>query len=72
MLCQHCGAEIPSDRAEFLAETGKPATCVEHSGEVAAVSFLEYGHKTAGCVVTIPGTDKEAIRLALRAYRRSR
>ena len=70
--CEVCGAEIPPERVEFLELTGKSPRCVDHSGEVAAVTFMEYGHKTAGAIVKVAGDNKEAIRLATRAYRRSR
>ena len=70
MNCNVCQKEIDPDRAEFLALTNKEATCVDHSGEVRKVVFMEYDHKTAPSLVVVDGADSEAVRLATRAFRR--
>lgn len=72
MRCQTCNVLIDTDRAEYLAETNAPPTCTAHSTTKAKVTLMEYGHKTAGALVVVDGEDKESVRLANRAYRRSR
>ena len=69
--CIRCGRAIDPDRAQFLTETGKPATCKACSTEQAAVCFVDYAHKTAGNLVIV-GTNAEQVRLATRAYKRAR
>lgn len=71
MTCTHCGGPVDSDRAEFLQETGRPAACIDCTGESPRLVLMEYGHKTAGYAVAVPN-DPEAQRLAIRAYRRAR
>jgi len=68
MICG-CGSEIPAERLEILPDT---QVCADCSTEQRRVGFLVYGHKTAGEVVMVDGADKEAVRQAERAYRRSR
>lgn len=77
MECTKCGSIVPNARVEFLTERSKPITCLICSKEQKQIGFVVYGHKTAGSVITVPqnpdGTnDPEKIRIAQRAYRRSR
>ena len=67
MLKCFCGREIPEERIEFGFKT-----CVEHSGAKQSIGFMSYGHKTAGEVVIISGSDKEQQRIARRCYERKR
>lgn len=67
--CEVCGVEIDSDRLEVFPNT---TCCPKHSGVQKKVCFMEYGHKTAPSLVTIDSGDRESIRKATRAFRRSR
>jgi hypothetical protein len=72
-----CGQDISDERVEFLKSTGRAITCITCSREQPKVSFMSYTHKTAGEIVVVPnnpdGTrNKELIRIAERAFRRSR
>lgn len=71
MTCIHCSSPVDPDRAEFLRETRRPAVCMSCTGESPKLVFSEYGHKTAPSLVVV-GTDPEAQRLALRAFKRAR
>lgn len=68
-LCMHCKAEIPTDRVEFLRSSGRPCVCITCTAESPKLTLMEYGHKTAGCLVVVSRGDEHK---ALRAYRRSR
>lgn len=75
--CKECGDEIPQERIDILNEKGWPLHCVRCSKVQPAVVLMDYAHKTAGEVVVIPnnqdGTNnEELVRIAKRAYRRSR
>lgn len=67
--CEKCAAEIDAERLEALPNT---RTCAKCSTVQKVVTMMDYGHKTAPSLVVIEATDKEAIRLAKRAFHRSR
>lgn len=67
--CMYCNTSIPTERVEFLQESGRPCVCVKCSEERPKLTLMEYGHKTAGYLVIVGRGDE---RKALRAYRRSR
>lgn len=69
MNCPYCHLPISAERAEFLAETGRPVVCIACTGETPRLVLMEYGHKTAGYAVVVPRGDEHK---ALRAYRRAR
>lgn len=72
MNCRICNEPIPEERVEALQEIGLPFdTCVLHSQVTKPVTLMEYGHKTAGALVRVP-QDSESVRLAKRAFNRSR
>ena len=64
-----CGKEIPAERLEVFPNATSCAGC---STVVRNRVYMEYGHKTAGALVVVSGDDKESVRLAERAFRRSR
>ena len=70
MQCS-CGREIPEERTEFLIEHGKPLTCLSCSRERPKLTYMDQAHKTAAYVVIVEN-DPEQIRLARRAFKRSR
>ena len=75
--CKHCGGEIPQERVEFLEQSNRDLTCVKHSKEQAAKSYLVFDNKTAGSIMIVPNRsdgshDIEAIRQAERADKRDR
>lgn len=76
-VCVTCGVDI-SERVEIFKEIGKKCYfCLKCSPEQKAISFMVYGHKTAGTLLIVPqnndGTNnQEKIRIAQRAYRRKR
>lgn len=67
--CEHCGKPIAEERLEALPGT---TTCVNCSTEERVVGYLSYAHKTAPALIVVNPKDKEALRLAQRANRRSR
>lgn len=67
--CKICGDEIPADRLEALPGT---TTCVSHSGTTKRIGMMDYSHKTAPALVVLDSRNKEAMRLAHRAFHRSR
>lgn len=67
--CMCCCSRVPSSRAKFLKDTGRPMLCIRCTGESARMVLMEYGHKTAGFAVTVPRGSE---RIAMRCYRRSR
>lgn len=69
--CISCSSAVDPERAEFLRDTGRAVTCPHCSGERPLLVFMEYGHKTAGYAVPIPA-NREAERLAIRAFKRAR
>lgn len=69
--CAACGSEIDPERLEALPEVRLCLPCAGVHVSKDAV-FMEYGHKTAPSLVRVPGRDKEALRRATRAFRRSR
>jgi hypothetical protein len=71
VTCTRCTGPVDSDRAEFLAETGRPCVCLSCTGERPKLVLMEYGHKTAGYAVAVP-SNPEAERLAMRAFKRAR
>jgi hypothetical protein len=71
VTCNLCHSEVDPDRAEFLAETGRPSVCLSCTGERPKLVLMEYGHKTAGYAVAVP-SNPEAERRALRAFKRAR
>ncbi len=69
MKCASCGQDIDPERLEVLPNT---RTCVMCSKQPRNVVFMEYGHKTAGYIQIVNGSDVEGIRRAERAYKRAR
>jgi|LakMenEpi03Aug12_release.lakeMendotaPanAssembly.Ray.scaffolds.fasta_scaffold1408983_1 hypothetical protein len=69
--CTFCQAPVDADRASFLEDTGRAVTCLACTGERPRLVLMDYGHKTAGYAVPIP-LNREAERLAIRAYKRAR
>ena len=67
--CDVCGIAIPMERLEMLPHT---TTCVHHSDEQTSVVFEVYDHKTAPRLAIIDPRNREALRRAVRAYRRAR
>lgn len=72
MNCKKCQNKIPNERLEFLLEYKKDLTCVNCSNEGTFSGFLSFGHKTAPELVIVNNNNKESLRLAKRAFKRSR
>jgi len=72
MNCIYCRTDIPSERAEFLIENNRRATCINCSTEQRAVGFMDWNHKTAPQLVMVPSNATETIRILDRANRRAR
>jgi hypothetical protein len=71
MQCRDCGDCVDAERLEVFPDAEYCVRCSgRHTGRV--VGFLVFGHKTGGELVMINGNDKEKLRLAGRANRRSR
>lgn len=69
MNCRVCGHEIGKERLEALPGT---TVCVAHSTSTRPIGFMDFGHKTAPTMVVIRADQKEDLRRATRAFRRSR
>lgn len=69
MKCSICSSDIPEERLEILPYT---KTCVGCSTEQKKVGFMAFDHKTAPTLVTVDPSNKEGLRQAKRAFRRSR
>jgi hypothetical protein len=69
MNCVTCNCVIPAARLEILPHT---TTCVKCSSEKPYVSFMVFEHKTGGYPVHIRAEQSESVRLAKRAFQRSR
>jgi len=69
MLCEICNEPIPQERLDAIPGTTR---CVRHSGVVKLMGLMDYGHKTAPSLVVLDPENKEAVRLARRAFNRSR
>jgi len=69
MTCATCNVDIPPERVEFLAETGRPILCTSCSGEQPRLTLMDYAHKTAPSLVVVPEGQEQ---LALRAFQRRR
>jgi len=69
MNCEICGIRIPIERLEAVPGTVR---CVKHSDASKCLCLMDYSHKTAPSLVVIDSRDKEAVRLARRAFNRSR
>jgi len=67
--CERCAAEISPERLEALPNT---STCTACSTVRKAVTYMDYGHKTAPSLVVIESTNTEAVRRAQRAFTRAR
>ena len=74
LRCSKCDAEILEKRIiAILDATGElPDTCINCSNEPRRFGTLVFAHKTGGDTVVLKGDNKEHIRLARRAYQRSR
>jgi hypothetical protein len=77
MKCIDCEEEIPEERLEILNAKGWPIRCVKCSKVQPLAAFMDFEHKTGGQIVVVPnnpdGTqNKELVRIAERAFRRSR
>ena len=70
--CKKCKKPIPQERLEFLLEFKKDRVCVKCSNEGTFSGFMDYGHKTAPQLVIVPNNNTEALRVAKRAFKRSR
>lgn len=68
--CAICGMEIPKERVEAL-ETDLCLPCAKKNVSK-KIGFMDFGHKTAPSLVVIDSRNKEAVRLATRAFRRAR
>lgn len=69
MKCEICREEIDPERLEALPNTTR---CAKHSNAVKQTCFMDFSHKTAPALVVIDTNNREELRLATRAYRRSR
>lgn len=69
MLCEICNEPIPPERLDAIPGTTR---CVKHSGTVKRMGLMDYSHKTAPSLVVIDPMDREAVRLARRAFHRCR
>jgi len=69
MLCEICQEPIPQERLEAIPGTTR---CVRHSGTIKRMGLMDYCHKTAPSLVVLDPENKEAVRLARRAFNRSR
>ena len=69
MLCEVCQESIPQERLDAIPGV---TTCVRHSGEAKRIGLMDFGHKTAPSLVVLDTKNKEAVRLAWRAFHRSR
>jgi RNA polymerase-binding transcription factor DksA len=71
MQCRDCGDTISAERLEVFPDA---EFCVKCSGRHTkkVVGFLVFGHKTGGELMMVNRNDKEKLRLAVRANRRSR
>lgn len=65
--CACCGQPMPAERLELGF-----AKCIECQNEQPYLGFQVFPHKTCGDPILIKGSNKEAIRQADRANRRSR
>ena len=72
MTCIYCNSIIPTERLEFLQETGRRLVCIGCSSESRAVGYMSWEHKTAPSLVMVPANAKETIRKLDRANRRAR
>lgn len=66
-----CGREIERERLECLPNVNTCRACADHSRS-GVKAYMVYSHKTAPQLVLVPVRNREAIRMADRAYRRSR
>lgn len=64
--CSWCSAFMPDERLEFYD------LCSKCNDEKPNKIFMVYGHKTAGSIQIVKGTNAEGIRQAENAYRRKR
>ncbi len=71
MKCEKCGKNIPQVRLDALPDTTFCVKCAERHG-ARPHAYMVYGHKTAPEIVVVDQKDKEAMRQAERAHRRSR
>lgn len=69
MKCEICGVEIPRERLEAIPGVNR---CVHHSGVIKRIGLMDYSHKTAPSLVVLDPKNKESVRLARRAFNRSR
>ncbi len=69
MQCEVCKKEIDPERLEALPNTRR---CAEHSDAAKFVGFMDFSHKTAPALIMVNSDDRESLRLATRAFRRSR
>ena len=69
MNCEKCQSVIPAERLDVLPHT---KTCVKCSTEPKRMGFMCFDHNTAPVLVTVDGSNKEALRQAKRAFRRAR
>lgn len=65
--CPTCDTPVPQERID----AGFPK-CIKCSNTQKYMGFMNYAHKTAGEVVILSPDNPENVRLATRAYHRSR
>lgn len=74
LRCKGCDNIISRERIEgYLSSVDRlPDRCVNCDITIKNVTFMVYGHKTAGEAVVVHGNNAEAVRQAKRAYARKR
>ena len=70
-LCNDCEQVIPLARLEVVPGARYCVSC-QSNHEDNRMAFMVYSHKTAPELVFVDSKDKESLRLAKRANRRSR
>lgn len=70
MNCIYCGSVLPKERIKILRVNYCVKCAENHTPKLAG--FMVFSHKTAGYLVILNESNKEQLRLAKRANRRSR
>ena len=69
MTCKKCGGTVTENRLRLLPRT---TVCARCSTEQPVLTFPMYSGKNTSDLCVVLPTDKEAVRQAVRAFRRSR
>lgn len=69
--CIKCGCIIPKERLEVLPKTLYCKECAEKTVKK-NVGFMSYFHKTAPVCIIVDPSNQEALRKAVRCFRRGR